>query len=375
DVLGDHTQQGRIALPISGGLDSRTTVAVLSSVDGASPAQDHLWPYTYGYTNDSVETRIARQVASARKLPIHTFTVRPYLFDQLDVVLASVEGFQDVTQARQATIIDELAGSSDYLIAAHWGDVWLDDMGLVNPQTHDRPLSETDILQHALHKMEKRGHEWLVEHLCQPQLRRSNADSLLQEMVRTELAKVQHLDDPDFQVKAYKTDQWSFRWTTASLRMFQPGALPRLPFYDNRIADFFCTVPSEFVAGRQLQIDYLKRYAPDLARITWQAYDANLYNYQYFNSRLLPKRAFKKLRRTITRRPVIQRNWEVQFLNENGRQALRRRLLAPHLALHEFVSPLTLQTLYEDFYEAPSAHNGYVVSMLLTFSAWLEKYG
>ena len=61
--------------------------------------------------------------------------------------------------------------------------------------------------------------------------------------------------------------------------MYQAGAFPRLPFYDTRLADFFATVPTAFVKGRRLQIDYLKRFAPDLARIKWQAYDTNLYRY------------------------------------------------------------------------------------------------
>ena len=49
---------------------------------------------------------------------------------------------------------------------------------------------------------------------------------LLLEMVRQEMAPLSHIADPDFRIKAFKTDQWSFRWTTASLRMFQAAAYP-----------------------------------------------------------------------------------------------------------------------------------------------------
>ena len=70
--------------------------------------------------------------------------------------------------------------------------------------------------------------------------------------------------------------------------MFQPGAFPRLPFYDTRLSDFFCTVPSEFVSQRRLQIDYLKNFAPDLARIKWQVYDTNLYRHQHFQRGWFP---------------------------------------------------------------------------------------
>ena len=75
--------------------------------------------------------------------------------------------------------------------------------------------------------------------------------------------------------------------------------MPVLPFYDKRIVDLFCTIPGDLVKNRALQIDYLKQYHEDLARITWQEYDADLYNYKYFNNRNVAYRAVKKLQRTI----------------------------------------------------------------------------
>ena len=157
--------------------------------------------------------------------------------------------------------------------------------------------------------------------------------------------------------------------------MFQPAAYPRLPFYDTRLMDLICTIPTEFIRGRRLQVEYLKRYAPDLARIPWQVYDANLYWYPYFNSLLIPKRAVKKLSRRLSGRPVIQRNWEVQFLSPGGREGLQAYLLEPGLKIHNHAPRKELNRLVDDLYADPSAGNGYAVSMLLTFSAWLEAYG
>ena len=57
-------------------------------------------------------------------------------------------------------------------------------------------------------------------------------EDVLRETVGAELRRVGQIEDPDFRVKALKTDFWSFRWTTTSLRMFQAAAFPRLPFYD-----------------------------------------------------------------------------------------------------------------------------------------------
>jgi hypothetical protein len=125
-----------------------------------------------------------------------------------------------------------------------------------------------------------------------------------------------------------------------------------------------------------MQIDYLKRFAPDLARITWQVYDANLFNFQHFNTWLLPKRVLKKAGRMISRRPVFQRNWEVQFLSESGRKSLRQYLCnGPGFKVEQFVSAQKIDTLLNEFFASPSPETGYPVAMLLTFAAWLENHG
>ncbi len=371
EVMCDQTEGGRIAVPISGGLDSRSTVAAITQPEGSLVVASNLWSFSYGYSDDSVETHIARQVAGARGLPFSAMTIRPYLFDHLELILACVEAFQDVTQCRQASVVDKISRHADYLLAAHWGDVWLDDMGLVDEPAEAKA---DDLAEYALHKMEKGGRDWLLDNLPRYGLGEA-PEALLLAMVRQEMAPLSQIADPDFRIKAFKTDHWSFRWTTASLRMFQAAAFPRLPFYDSRLSDFFCTVPSEFVRKRRLQIDYLKRCAPDLARIKWQVYDTSLFRYQLFNSWLLPKRAVKKAWRLWRGKPVIERNWEVQFLNPQGRQGLEHWLLRPGLRLHEFFPPAALAKLLQDFYQDPLAQKrGYTVSMLLTFAVWLEQY-
>jgi asparagine synthase (glutamine-hydrolysing) len=363
-VMRDQLRHGRIAVPISGGLDSRCTVA---AIKGSRP---NLWSYSYGYSDDSVETKIARQVAAARNLRFDTFTTQSYLFEQLGRVLACVEGFQDVTQCRQAAVTENIAANADFVIAAHWGDVWLDTMGFAADQ------SSASVTDGALKKMAKKGRAWLLENICAPILGEEKPEAVLRQFAEEGMKPLQHIENPEFRAKAHKTDTWSFRWTVSSLRMFQAAAFPRLPFYDTRLADFFCATPSEFLAGRRLQIDYLKRFAPDLARVTWQPYDANLYNYQHFDSWLLPKRAAKKAWRLLAGEKIIERNWEVQFGGKSGQSGLSHWLLRPGLRLHDLVSRKKIATLLETFREEPLLQGrGYTVSMLLTFSAWLELEG
>lgn len=365
-VMRDLLRENRVAIPISGGLDSRTTLAAANGSAG-----HRLWSYSYGYADDSIETRIAGQLAQARALPFQQFTVQPYLFDKLDEVLAGIEGFQDVTLSRQAFVADEIGQHADYVISAHLGDLWMGDMGLV-----DQPNADDEtVVEYTLQKMQKTGHAWLLQNLCEGRPNAGKATGFLKEVVREQMKPLRHIECPDFRAKAYKRETWSWRWTTASIRMFQATAFPRLAYDDTRLTDLMCTIPSAFVSQRRLQIDFLKRFAPDLARVPWQPYDASLFHYQHFNTWLLPKRAIKKAARLLAAKKIFERNWEVQFLNDRGRKGLQHWLLRPGLKLHEFVAPAKVQELLDNFYVAPlEERRGYTVSMLLTFSAWLEKY-
>lgn len=366
-VMGEMTDAGRVALPISGGLDSRSTVATIAA--GRSDL-DRFWAYSYGYGHDSVENRIAAKVASARKLPYTSFVIQPYLFDRLAQVISSIEGFQDVTMARQVAITADIRRHADRIIAAHWGDVYLDDMGLASYPPGS--LNHDQLVDKTLAKFRKPYGE-LLNLLCRPNLGATKPENVLREFVSGEMKRLSDIAEPDFRVKAFKTEQWSARWTTASIRAFQAAVFPRLPFYDIRLSDFFTTVPTAFVAGRRLQIDYLKRYAPDLAAVTWQATGGNLYKAGRRDPWSLPVRAINKGRRKLSGRPVIERNWEVQFLNPEGRQGLEHWLLRPGLPVHEFISARRLAGLIDEFYASPHTDKrSYPIAMLLTFSAWLE---
>lgn len=369
-VLDEQTTTGRVAVPISGGLDSRSTVAALTR-PGHPQGGARLWTYSYGYGERSVETRIASKIAVARNLPFLSLTVEPYLFERLAEVLSCVEGFQDLTQTRQAVVSGMLGEKADAVVAAHLGDVWLDDMGF----PEGGPSGANAVVNHAIKKIEKRGGSWLLANLVACRVR-EKPGAILRKIVEDGVERLRAIEDPDFRVKAFKFEQWAFRWTLASIRMYQAGAFPRLPFCDTRLADFFATVPTEFVRGRRLQIEYLKRFAPDLARIKWQACDTNLFRLPHFRTWLLPARAAKKAIRLLAARPAPERNWEVQFLGDAGRRSLETHLLSPGRKLHDLIAPAQVRSLLDAFFATPLENGrGYTVSMLLTFSAWLEAYG
>jgi len=366
EVISDQTDSGRVAIPISGGLDSRTIVGALND-----EASQSVYAYSYGYTDSSVEVSIARKIALSSNLNFRAFTIQPYLFDEIQHVTSCLEGFNDMTQCRQADVMDQIGHKADYVLGGHLGDLILDDAGLLEMTPNN--LSESDFLSLALKKTIKKGADWLNEKILANLISEQAPDTILGNMTRDEIESLKTIADYDFRMKVFKMEQYCFRFTATGFRMYQPGAFPRLPFYDNRIIDFISTIPSSQTKNRKIQIELLKRYYPDLAKIKWQKYDANLYQYQHFDTWLLPGRFLKKATRKILKQEVIQRNWEVQFLNPTGKQGLYQWLLSDGLRLHDFVEASHLEKLLASFYQNPTAASGYTVSMLLTLSAWLER--
>lgn len=365
EVVGEMVADARVALPLSGGLDSRSLLAAMPS-----EAAGRLWAFSYGYGRGSAETRIAGRLAKKRGAPFRDLRIGPYLFDQIEKVQLAVEGFQDLTQTRQAAVAGELARQADYVLGGHWGDVWLDDMGLA-AKLEGRDATPGELVDHALARITKRGGEELAEMLCREALAEDPAQ-LTRQLVQRELQALGEIEDPDFRIKAFKTDQWSARSTTASLRAYQLGAFPRLPFYDNRLVDFFTRVPTGEVAGRQLEITYLRRFAPDLAGVAWQETGVGLHG-GLGPALSLPLRAAHKMARLLRLETAIERNWEAQFLNPAGRAGLESWLLRPALQLHEFLPQRQLRELLARLHRRPDPEIGYQVAMLLTFSVFLES--
>ncbi len=368
-VVHEYTRTGKVALPISGGLDSRSIVVPLANGKPHENGTAAPWAYSYGYGADSVETRIAARIAAARHLPFSGFEVPPYLLDRLESVVQATEGYGDVTQCRQVGIAETLQAHADYVLGAHMGDLWLDELGA--------PVNRNDEDESILHMLSKKslrkGSDVLFEQMPET-VTRERARALFEHTVRSYLHEQTEVDDPDFKAKIFKIDQYVCRMTNAGLRAYQLGAFPRLPFYDQRFIEFFCTVPRSYLPGRKLQIDFLKRFAPDLSRISWQARNADLYHHQYFNTWLLPKRAALKAIRLMSGRKVVQRNWEVQLMGADRAPKLRAYFRAPERPLHRYLPAEKIRSFTDTFYRKPDAENGYAMSMLLTLSAWMDAY-
>lgn len=348
----------KTTIPLSGGLDSRLLAGELT---GKALPYKNLQAVSYGFTESSPELKIARQIAEQRNIPIYAFKMPDYLFDKLGEITQAVELFQYVDGTRQASTVEWLSDNADVVIGGHWGDVWMDSMNVD---------SKDELLSAFQRKIIKKGSEWLLENICEPQVK--DGKNYLNDYFNSFINKYDLIDDADYIMKIYKTEQWSFRWTAASLRMYQSASFPVLPFYDKRIVELFSTIQTDVVKDRLFQVDYLKQYHSDLARITWQEYDADLYSYKYFNNRNIGYRVVDKIRRTVSNEKTIQRNWEVFYLNPTGRKNLEDILLNNKL-LNYIVPQTKVKALLDDLQANPTAANGYSVSMLLTFALFLEE--
>jgi len=349
----------RSVIPLSGGLDSRTLFAVAAPSD--ERPSDPVRTLTYGYSIRSPEIRIARRVAASRGHDALDLVIEPYLLDHIDEVFAALEGFSGLSLSRQAGVSREIAELGDHVVGGHWGDVWFDTAGAPPDTTND------DLVDLSYKKFTKRGREWLLEHICRPNLRGDDPDQLLRELLHAEVEQLPDLGDGDFRLKVLKTEQWSFRWTLASVRAYQLALPTLLPFYANEVVEYFLRVPSDRLRGRRLQIAYLRRHHPDLARITWQDSGMSLFERPWEPTAALLRRARAKLTRAVLRRRLIERNWEVQFLgwDESGVPTPRLDDLQS-LSLGSAVPAAEWRSLVSSLANEPTPGRGYAVEAAMT---------
>jgi hypothetical protein len=132
---------------------------------------------------------------------------------------------------------------------------------------------------------------------------------------------------------------------------------------------FICSVPEKYLAGRQIQIEYLKMRMPALSKITWQDHRPfHLYNYHRNKSPYnLPYRIFDKMQRTFASKNYIQRNWELQFLGRSNDEKLQEWLFK-NKAFQEFVPKEIVTFFYDQFKNKDAVFYSHSVSMLLTLS-------
>jgi hypothetical protein len=351
----------KVILPLSGGLDSRSLAAALKS---HSP----LYSYSYGYKNGIGETGFSKQIAQAENFAFDAFEIGGnYLWEKLDHLSEILQNYSEFTHPRQMAVYDDLKGKGDLFVLGHWGDVLFDGMGMKDDASFDEMVD-------ALYKkvLKKGGKElgealwnhWKLEDSFSVYLRK-RLSNLLQEI---------EIEDPNARIRAFKSMHWASRWTNSNMHIFETISPIFVPYFEDEMCRFITTVPEKWLNARQIQIEYLKSHAPELARIDWQQYPGrNLWNYQSFHSWWYkPVRAWRKITRKFKNKPIIQRNWELQFLGKENEQELQQRIFNP--AFNRWISKDVNEKYYQKFLEDGVGFS-HPLSILLTLSTfWTKKH-
>lgn len=352
-----------VILPLSGGLDSRSLALVLQQLGNSVQA------FSYSFSGGFPEHLIAEKVAKVCGFEFKSFKIpKGYLWDCIDD-LAIINGcYSEFTHPRQMAVLPQLKQMEGLFCLGHWGDV-LFDSGAPEGTTEDAMV---DVL---LKKMLKPGGLELAIALWQAWGLKGDFKDYLISRIETALEKIK-IDHIGAKLRAFKTSQWAHRWTTTNCNVFAAAHPIGLPYYDDRMCQFICTVPEAFLANRRLQIAHLKQHQA-LANITWQDHRPfNINNYHYNKAPYnLPYRIFNKLQRVFFNtlgNPYIQRNWELQFIGQENDQQLQ------HYIMDGLFAGLVPQEITKHFYQQFSQHNpvyySHSVSMLLTLAKWNQQF-
>ena len=362
-ITKSQVKDSTVILPLSGGLDSRSQALIFKGLENQIDA------FSYSFENGFKEHLISNQVAENCGFNFESYAIKEgYLWGSIEELAQLNKCYSEFTHPRQMAVLDQLKQKEGVFSLGHWGDVFF-DRGV------PEGTKESDIMPILFKKMLKPDGLKLAEQLWQYWNLEGNFRDYLTARIETILNKIK-IDNLSAKVRAFKTSQWAHRWTTTNLSIFEAVHPITLPYYDNRMCEFICTVPEEFLADRRLQLAHLKQDKV-LSNITWQDQNPfNINNYQYnklpYN---LPFRVVSKLKRTLNGligNPYIQRNFELQFLGEKNDRELQARIFDN--AFSEFIPKSIIQSCYSNFKTADYVNNAHAVSMLLTLSLWHKHF-
>ncbi len=363
-IIQSQITDNSVILPLSGGLDSRTQAVALSKLGVEVQA------YSYQFEGGYAETKIAEKIAKACDFEFKSFEIKKgYLWSVIDE-LAHINGcFSDFTHPRQMAVLPELRGMTGVFSLGHWGDVLFDSMNL--PQLKHE--TELEILKA---KLLKRGGLELAQDLWLHWDLKGDFIDYLDARLHDLLNSIS-IEDTNVKFRAFKSMYWAPRWTTTNLSVFEAAHPITVPYYDDRMCEFICTAPEQFLANRQLQLAYIKNQRQDLARITWQdhrPFNLNTYCYDTLPYNL-PYRIWNKAQRevgSLLGQPHIQRNWELQFLGDENDLQLRHHLFGAQAI--ELLSEPLISKFYNIFRAGSYLEHAHPISMLLTIAQWNRQF-
>ncbi|WP_026710636.1 asparagine synthetase B family protein [Flavobacterium filum] len=361
-IINEQVQDKKVILPLSGGLDSRTQAAALRHLNKKVHA------YSYEFENGHNETKYAEQIAKVCDFPFEKWIIpKGYLWKDIEEIASINQCYTEFTHPRQAAVLNKLAGLGEVISLGHWGDVLFDNMDLPSQLSIDE---QVDIM---IKKVIKKSGIEFAEKLWKSWDLEGDFYSYFRQRIKKLLEEVTISEEANAQTRAFKSLYWASRWTGSNLSFFEKVKPITLPYYDERMLQFICSVPERFLAKRQIQIAYLKKQNPQLAKITWQDQRPfNLYSHQwnYFPWNF-PYRVYQKIRKDYVVKNKVRNNYENQFLGNENEIELRKWLFE-NQKFKAFLDPKLVEEMYDGFINENHLSYSHVISTLLTLSLFTK---
>lgn len=363
-IIIKKTKNKNIVLPLSGGLDSRTIAAALKN-------NKKVVSYSYQFYNGIPEINYAKRIAKLYNWRFHEYIIQKgYLWEKIEELSNLNKCRAEFTHPRQMACIDKISKLGNILISGSMGDLLFDSFSLKNQADKQQQLLflKKIIFKNSGMKLaEDFWSHWNLD---------SNLESYMDKILINYINSTQISNVPN-KIRAIKAQYYVKNWTNTNLNIFNNFISTFAPYHDERMCEFICGLPEEYLKGRIIQIAYLKKKSPELANIPWQAYDLNLYQIKRFNTFHLPIRMKNFFKRLVSyqilrnKEPII-RNWEIQFLEDENISFLEDWLFnKPKLNL--LIPNNIVSKFYNKFKNSNKVYYSHAISMLLTLSVWCDQ--
>jgi hypothetical protein len=359
-IVDEQTKGKEVILPLSGGLDSRTLAVALKRLGRKVNA------FSYRFSNGHDETKYGKAIAGKCHFPFTGLEVTTgYLWNCIDELAKTNHCYAEFTNPRQAAFTGLYSSMGDVFSLGHWGDVLFDNAGV----NEDLSFDQQALLIERM--ITKRGGEMLAGSLWEEWNLSGTFKEYFTERVRGMLQNVFIAGSANASVRAFKSRYWATRWTSTGFPVYERDRPVTLPYFSIPVCELVSGISEHILSGRKVQIGYINKHMPELAKIPWQAHRPfNINNFHLdkapYNLPARISRFIKNRIKELSGNTFVQRNWELQFLGNENTQRLKEHLHSIGLRFPELNHKLTTAILHK-FGENPVAY-AHPLSMLLTLS-------
>jgi asparagine synthase (glutamine-hydrolysing) len=248
----------RAGIPVSGGLDSRTILAV---------ARDALHPSTHCFTYGvpgcddlRLATALVRRVGATH----HTFELRPGFIRERAQELVQLTDGMHLGLNVHATVLQQCVQWCDVIVLGNGGDCLLDRLWWWRDDAADEDSYVARMYERMNHVLSPGDARRLLTSALGHEFATGTRERLRRRLACYPGATAADAAD------GFNVGERHWRWVLQGIPAQTTHVEFREPFYDYAVADFALTVPGWLRAGRRLHIELLRRHAPDLARVPRQ---------------------------------------------------------------------------------------------------------